>query len=158
MDVVVRIADMQLSSETGSRLITHALGSCIGMTAYDPVSKVGGMIHYMLPQAESSPAKAAATPAMFADTGIPALFRELTARGALLKRLVIKAAGGACLMDAHKVFNIGERNVTILRKILWQNSLMLKGQQVGGAVPRTLILNIDSGIVIVRSNGTECEL
>ncbi len=155
---VVSISDMKISNCQDDTIITYSLGSCIGMAVYDPVVKVGGMIHYMLPASKIAPAKAEANPAMFADTGVPMLLNYLLQSGAQKSRLLIKVAGGAQLMDDNKVFNIGERNFLMLRKLLWANNLLLKGQHVGGAVARTLRLEIATGRVTVRFAGSEVEL
>ncbi len=156
--IVVGISDVQVSGDPQDVFITYSLGSCIGVTAYDPAARVGGMIHYMLPLSQIAPDKAAARPAMFADTGVPALLNALLALGAAKNRLVVKAVGGAQLMDQHKLFNIGERNFLILRKILWKNNMLIKASEVGGMMSRTLRLELDTGRVIVKSSQGEVEL
>ena len=119
MDLVVDIADLQVSNDPGVELVTYSLGSCIGVAIWDPETRVGGMIHYMLPESSLSQDKAKANPAMFADTGIPVLFRSAYNLGAAKKRLVIKVAGGSSLLDDNGTFNIGKRNYLALRKIFW---------------------------------------
>jgi chemotaxis protein CheD len=156
--VVVGISDYQTSNRTDDVIITYSLGSCIGLTVYDPVTKVGGMIHYMLPLSKISPEKAEIKPAMFADTGIPVLIKKLFDMGASKSRLIVKAAGGAQLMDQHKIFNIGERNFLILRKILWKNNILMKNSDVGGMLSRTVRFEIDTGRVTVKSSLGETEL
>ncbi len=121
---IVKISAIEVSQDPDEVLITYSLGSCIGVTVYDPHKKIGGMIHYMLPSSSISPEKAATRPAMFADTGILLLFKKLFDLGARRGNLIIKAAGGSTLMDDKKLFNIGERNFLILRKILWKNNLL----------------------------------
>ncbi|MFH2035216.1 MAG: chemotaxis protein CheD, partial [Candidatus Zixiibacteriota bacterium] len=74
---ILGISEIYVSNVPGDVLITYSLGSCIGLTAYDPVVKVGGMIHYMLPLSKIAPEKAKAKPGMFADTGIPALLNQI---------------------------------------------------------------------------------
>lgn len=155
---IVSISDIKVSDREDETIITYSLGSCIGVAVFDPVRKIGGMIHYMLPASKISPDKAKANPAMFADTGVPMLLNNLLQNGAEKGRLLIKIAGGAQLMDDNKVFNIGERNLLMLRKILWANNLLIKAQHVGGAVARTLKLEIATGRVTVRFQGTEVEL
>jgi chemotaxis protein CheD len=149
---------MRISDQVDDTIITYSLGSCIGMTVYDPVRKIGGMIHFMLPQSKISPDKAIGKPAMFADTGIPLLLNSMLAHGAAQERLIIKVAGGSQLMDNNKIFNIGERNFLILRKILWTNNLLIKGQHIGGSFARTLKLDIATGRVTVHYSQEEVEL
>jgi chemotaxis protein CheD len=156
--IVVGISDLQASRDPQDVFITYSLGSCIGVTAYDPQVRVGGMIHYMLPLSQIAPDKAAAKPAMFADTGVPALLNTLLSLGAAKGRLIVKAVGGAQLMDQHKLFNIGERNFLILRKILWKNNILIKASDVGGMMSRTLRLELETGRVTVKSSHGEVEL
>jgi chemotaxis protein CheD len=116
------------------------------------------MIHYMLPEAKLSPEKATHTPAMFADTGIPRLFRAAYELGAVKKRIVVKVAGGSQLLDDKGVFNIGKRNYVALRKIFWKNGILIEGEDVGGAVSRTMRLDISTGKVTVKNRSGEVEL
>ncbi len=156
--VVVGISDIRVSSNPEDVIITYSLGSCIGVTAYDPMARVGGMIHYMLPLSKISPEKADLKPGMFADTGIPALLNEIITMGASKSRLVVKVAGGSQLMDQNKVFNIGERNFLVLRKILWKNNILINASDVGGMLSRTLRFQLDTGKVTVKSSRGENEL
>jgi len=155
---VVGISDFQVSDDPEDTLITYSLGSCIGMTVYDPIASVGGMIPYMLPLSQISPEKALAKPAMFADTGVPELLKQVIALGGMKSRLIVKVAGGSQLMDQNKIFNIGERNFLILRKILWKNNILIKASDVGGIISRTLRFELGSGRVTVKSSREEIEL
>ena len=154
----VGISDMFISSDSRAEIITHALGSCVGVTAYDPATHVGGLIHIMLPLSKLSPEKAQNNPLMFVDTGIPQFFKALFAKGASRQNLQIKVAGGALLLDPEKHFKIGERNYTVLRKLLWKNDLLISAEDVGGNKSRTMSLFLESGKVIVKSQSGEREL
>ena len=156
--IVVGISDYQTSNRADDVIITYSLGSCIGLTVYDPETKIGGMIHYMLPLSKISPEKAELKPAMFADTGIPVLLKKMFAMGASKNRIIVKAAGGSQLMDQNKIFNIGERNFLVLRKILWKNNILIKNSDVGGMISRTVRFEIDTGRVTVKSSTGEIEL
>jgi chemotaxis protein CheD len=152
---VVGIADMKLSANVGDSLITYALGSCLGITIYDPVAHVGALLHIMLPDLAIDPAKAQQNPWMFVNTGFPKMIDECVAAGARKERMILKVAGGAC---AHgnpdeDYFQIGKRNFVMLRKLLWQKGLMLKAYDVGGSQSRTLSLDVISGEVQLRING-----
>lgn len=144
-NLVVGIADCQVSNTRDHVLVTYALGSCIAVAIYDPVAGVGGMLHYMLPESSVSPAKAVENPYMFADTGIPLLFRRAYEYGAEKRRLVVRVAGGAQVMDRAGVFNIGKRNYLALRKILWKAGVLVQGEDVGGHASRTVRLEVGSG-------------
>lgn len=158
MDQVVDIADVQVSSDVHVVLVTYSLGSCIGVTVWDPVAHIGGMLHYMLPESSISPEKAATNPAMFADTGLPALFRAAYELGAVKKRMVVKIAGGSQLLDDNGVFNIGKRNYVMLRKIFWKNGILIDAEDVGGSISRTVRLSIGTGCVTVANRSREIEL
>ncbi len=158
MNIVVDIADYAVTGDCRATLITHSLGSCIGVTVWDPEVRVGGMIHYMLPESSLSPQKAKANPAMFADSGVPALFRAAYELKAVKKRLVVKVAGGAQLLDDNGIFNIGKRNYVMLRKMFWKNNILIDGEDVGGSVSRTVRLNVDTGRVMLKTRDGETEL
>jgi len=152
---VVTIADMRISANRGDVLITYALGSCLGITAYDPVARVGGLLHLMLPDSNIDSAKAAQNPYMFVDTGVPELFLQCYKAGARRERIIVTAAGGSCThgKEDDDYFQIGKRNFVMLKKLLWQNSLLLKAYDVGGSISRTMSLDIGTGIVTLKSNG-----
>lgn len=155
MKCVVHVADMKGSSTRGDTLITYALGSCLGITLYDPVACVGCMLHAMLPQSSIDPPKAADNPYMFVDTGVPELFRECYRLGGRKERLVVKVAGGACPNgnEQDDYFQIGKRNFVMFRKLLWKNGILLSAHDVGGSHSRTLSLDIETGNVLVKMDG-----
>ena len=156
--VVVGVADLAATADAGARIITYALGSCLGITLYDPVARVGAMLHVMLPDSTIDRAKAKANPAMFVDTGVPQLFHDAYSLGAVKQRLVVKVAGGAAVHAGTDMFEIGKRNVIALRKILWKNGVMIKAHDVGGNVSRTITLDIATGAVTLRSDAVDTTL
>jgi chemotaxis protein CheD len=92
------------------------------------------------------------------DTGVPALLQALFDMGATRKTLVAKVAGGSHIMDDKGVFNIGERNCTVLRKLLWKNEIMVSGEDVGGSVPRTMSIELETGRTLLKMQGREVEI
>ncbi len=148
--IVVGIADMKVSNNPEDILITHALGSCIGVAVYDPVVKVGGLLHFMLPESKINPQRAKQNPFMFCDTGVPLLFKTCYKYGAIKKRMIVKVAGGSQIMDEAGHFNIGKRNYATLRKLLWKNGVLIHAEDVGGVVNRTMELNIANGEVTLK--------
>jgi chemotaxis protein CheD len=156
--IAVDIADLKVSADVDSFLVTYALGSCIAVIVYDPIRKVGGMIHYMLPLSETSPEKAKIRPAMFADTGIPLLFRSMSDIGCNQGGLIVKVAGGGSLYPDDRTFSIGQRNYTILRRIFYKAGVMITAEDVGGAKSRTTRLYIANGRCTISSVGQEAEL
>jgi chemotaxis protein CheD len=136
-------------------LATYSLGSCIGVCLYDPVVHVGGLLHYQLPSSMMDAKRAEQNPMMFADTGMNILMRKMLALEANKKRMQIKIAGGASMDSGPKGFDIGKRNHLAIKKILWQSSMFLDAEDIGGSSARNLYMNIANGTVTVRSNGLE---
>ena len=154
MDLTVGVGDMKVSDDPGAIIITHSLGSCIGLTIYDPHVKVGGLLHYMLPTPTDAK-KEKTRPFMFAETGIPLLFKACYELGAKKGRLVIKIAGAAQVMDASDVFSIGQRNHGALKQIFFRNNVLIDAEDIGGSRPRTMRLNIATGEVTIKTPGQD---
>jgi chemotaxis protein CheD len=154
---IVAVGDMKIGRDSDT-IVTHALGSCLGLVVYDPVQNIGGLLHAMLPLSEINPAKAEANPFMFVDTGVPALFRALYEIGGQKSRLVIKAAGCGNPLGKNEMFKISERNYTVLKKLLWKNNMLLDTEDVGGTASRTIHLDIDTGQTMISSNGQKRKL
>ena len=128
-------------------ITTLGLGSCIGLVFYDPVSKVGGMVHYMLPDS---------TIAKFADTGIDELLRRVIAAGANKGRLIAKIAGGARMFEVSglsDVGNIGARNAEAAKAKLKQLGIRLVAEDTGLNYGRTVELHCDTGEFYIKSVG-----
>jgi chemotaxis protein CheD len=151
--ITVGVADMKVSNDPEAMLITYSLGSCIGIAIYDPEVKVGGILHYMLPESSIDPVKAKSKPYMFADTGIAPLFLEAYKLGAKKQRLRVVVAGGAQILDQQGFFNIGKRNHMAMRKIFWKNKVLVAHEEVGGNVNRTIKLAINDGSCLLKVSG-----
>jgi chemotaxis protein CheD len=154
-DLIVGISDIKVSNKAEDKIITYALGSCIGIVVFDPVAKVGGLLHYMLPDSALDQNKAKENPAMFADTGIPLLFKSCYKLGAEKKRMIVKAAGGASILDDTNFFRIGQKNIMAMRKIFWKNNVMIDKEDTGLNYNRTIRLDMSNGKVFVRGSGGE---
>jgi chemotaxis protein CheD len=151
---VVGIADMVISGDSRDLLITYALGSCLGVCVFDPVARVGGLLHLMLPHAALSPEKAAQNPLMFADTGIPKLFLGSYALGAKKERMLVAVAGGASFnQGATDESAVGQRNIAMLRRVLWINGVLLRKHELGGSEPRNMSIDLNSGLVTLGCAG-----
>lgn len=153
MKLVVGIADMKVSNKPGDVLITYSLGSCIGLVIWDPQARVGGMLHYMLPDPGPDKSKALEKPFMFANSGVPALFKASYALGADKNRLVVKVVGGSQVMDAAGIFNIGKRNYEILIRMFTKNNIQIAKQDIGGNVNRTVSLEVGTGLTMLKVSG-----
>lgn len=154
-DLIVGISDIKISKNPGEVIVTYALGSCIGISVYDPIVRVGGLLHYMLPDSTLDERKARDNPAMFADTGIPMLFKGCYAMGAEKKRMIVKVAGGASILDDTNFFRIGQKNIMAMRKIFWKNNVMITAEDTGANHNRTVRLDMATGKVFVKTSGGE---
>jgi chemotaxis protein CheD len=151
--IIIGVSDMKMSNDIETILITYSLGSCIGVSIYDPVVKAGGILHYMLPESSIDEIKAKNNPFMFADTGIPILFKATYDLGAKKQRMKIVVAGGAQILDQHGFFNIGKRNHLALRKIFFKNNVIINHEEVGGNCNRTVRLDIKTGDTFIKISG-----
>ena len=151
-DIKVGIGDMKFTRGGGS-IITYALGSCIGITFYDPAIKLGGLLHIMLPN-RSDPNDPKIY--KYADSGIREMVRKLSAFGMVKSRTVVKIAGGAKMFDIKgntDFGNIGQRNAAMVKKILMEERMRITSEDTGGAYARTMLLNVDNGDVVIRTVG-----
>lgn len=154
----VGVSDAKTTNKPSGMIITHSLGSCIGVCLYDTRLKVGGMLHFQLPDSKLDAAKAQARPYMFADTGLAQLLHEMGRYGCQAQGMQVKVAGGASMKNGPSNFEIGKRNGLAIRKALWKAGLMLGAADLGGEAARTLCLDIETGLVTIKSAGITKEL
>lgn len=150
---VVAVGDCIVAHGPDTSLVTYALGSCLAVSIYDPVARVGGLLHLMLPESGAAAGQVVEFPFRYADTGTPLLFRMAYGMGAEKKRLRVSVAGGAAVVEDHGLFNIGKRNMLALRKILWRAGVLIHAEDVGGNFSRTVRLDLDTGKLWIRSAG-----
>ena len=153
MNLIVGVSDMKVSDDPESVIVTYSLGSCIGIAIYDAVAKVGGLLHFMLPESSLDLNKARKNPYMFADTGIPALFKAAYKLGAKKQRMKVIVAGGSQVLDQQGFFNIGKRNDIAVRKMFHRNNVIIDYRDVGGSVNRTVRLAVKSGEISMKVSG-----
>ena len=150
----VNFSEMKISSNPVETLVAFSIGSGIGITAHDPVGRVGGLLNFILPDSThtdgTNPAKA---PCMFADTGIAAFLKALLEQGAKAETLKVVVAGGAQIMDQTGGFNIGQKNLEALKTSLGRYDIKIHHEAVGGTNSRTISLEIGSGASIIRTFG-----
>lgn len=158
MKIIVNVSDMKLSKSAGDMIVTHALGSCIGIAIHDSEACIGGMLHYMLPKSSIDEEKAKFNPYMFADTGIPLFFQQAYKMGAKKENLRVVMAGGSNLFGENDMFAIGKRNEVIARKLFWKNGIIIDKEHVGGDISRTLYLEIGTGATWLNSCGQRIDL
>ncbi len=153
--LVIGIGELSVSERSDSVLVTYALGSCVAVVVHDPVRRIGGLIHFMLPQSRAMPERARTQPGMFADTGVPMLFHRMYAAGSQKRELVVKVAGGGHLLAAQGELDVGSRNLEVLDKLFVRSGVLVAARDTGGTVSRTVELHVGTGRVVVRSHRKE---
>ncbi|MBN1828938.1 MAG: chemotaxis protein CheD [Deltaproteobacteria bacterium] len=157
--IIVGIADFKISNKIDDSIVTYALGSCVAIVVYDWDAKIGGMLHYMLSDSMIDARKAAEKPAMFADTGIPLLFKSCYKAGAEKRRMNVKVIGGARILDRDGHFEIGQKNIVAARKIFWKNNVIVDAEDTGGDFNRTVRLDMATGRThVYNAQGYDREL
>ncbi|MCB2185964.1 MAG: chemotaxis protein CheD [Deltaproteobacteria bacterium] len=149
----IGVGDLAVSGEVGTELVTHSLGSCVGVIIHDPVARVGGLLHLMLPESSLNPDRARRQPGVFADSGLPVLFKTAYSLGAQKGRLRTIVVGGSQVLDQGGHFNIGKRNYAAVRRLLYRNNVLVAAEDVGGTVNRTVGLIVGTGEVWIKTNG-----
>lgn len=151
--IKVGMADLNIAKAPDS-LTTLGLGSCIGLALYDPVAKIGGLVHYMLP--DSTKLKNNSNIAKFGDTGIRELYKKMIEKGASPTRMVAKIAGGAKMFEVSglsSVGNVGERNAEEAKIILKELKVRLVAEDTGLNYGRTVVLNCENGEYLIKAVG-----
>jgi chemotaxis protein CheD len=148
---VVRVADLQVATAEAV-LITVGLGSCVAIVLYDPVARVGGMAHVLLPSPALS--RQDGNPAKFPQTAVPRLVELMSQCGGVPRRLTARLAGGASMfasLAAPGTIQMGDRNVVASRQALNQHGIPLTAEAVGGDYGRTVRLMVADGRLEVSS-------
>lgn len=156
--IVVGIGELAVSNHADEVIVTHALGSCIAVCVFDPVSAVAALLHFLLPDSRINAERARLQPAAFADTGIPLLFQTAYAYGLDKRRAIVKLAGGAETADGNGAFMTGRRNTLAARNLLWRNGVLIHSQDVGGTMARTVHLRAQDGRVQIFNTRELTEL
>lgn len=149
-DIIVGISDYKITQKP-NRLITYALGSCVGVAIYDVKQSIGGLSHILL--YDSTLFNQIDNINQFADTAIPHMINEMIFHGAKQHHLVAKIAGGANVLGkpVHSpVYDIGKSNVKAVQRVLHKMNIPLLAQDVGGVVGRTMILDMQGLEVSIK--------
>jgi len=151
----VPMAQMLVVRGPHAVLETRSLGSCLGVTIYDPELRLGGLLHSMFPISALNPDCAREAPAMYTDTGIRAMLQEMEDIGACRDRLVVRMAGAAQLLGNGPTFQTGLRNRAVAREMFRRLGLALDAEDTGGHFARSLRFRLDTGEIQVRAGGIE---
>ncbi|WP_438316669.1 chemotaxis protein CheD [Candidatus Caldatribacterium sp. SIUC1] len=150
--IAVGMAEYRVSNDPEDVLCVLGLGSCVGVCLYDPVRRIGGMVHVLLPEhlpGQSNPFK-------FADTAVPALLAEVERAGASRRNIFAKISGGAKMFSgADTLFDIGKRNAEAVREALKVLGIPLKGEDIGGNRGRSIFFYLEDGRLEVKILGRD---
>ncbi len=156
--LTVGIGDCRVSASAEDTIVTYALGSCIGVMMHDPVARVGGLLHILMPDSRLDPAKAASNPLLFADTGLSCLLEQCAKKGAVKSRTVVHLAGGSQMSTGGGLMNIGLKNLRAIHQGLAKEHMRVAGESVGGRVARTVRIKVASGEIEIQQVGASAAL
>ncbi len=152
--LIVGIADMKMAQNSGT-IITYALGSCVGISLYEPMKKICALVHILLPLNMEMSRN---VPFKYANTGIAEALKMMERRGAARALIKAKIAGGACMFETMNKgggssMNVGQRNIESVRMCLRKEGIMLQAENVGGTKARTMSVDVATGTVSLKSYG-----
>lgn len=151
--IKVGMADLNICKSPDG-LTTLGLGSCVGIALRDPITKVGGLAHIMLP--DSTAIKDNTNIPKFADTGIVELVNRIVFEGGSKSRLVAKIAGGAqmfAFQNKSSLIKVGEKNVMAVKKKLEELNIPILAEDTGENYGRTVIFYPETGDFVIRAVG-----
>ena len=149
--IVVKVADLQVAQGDGE-LVTLGLGSCVAICLHDPVARVAGMAHILLPNKSLS--RATENPAKFPQSAVPLLVEKMAALGADPKRMTAKLIGGASMfgnLTPSGAVQMGERNVVAARQVVQDQGITIAAEETGGTVGRSVRMQASDGLLMVRT-------
>lgn len=150
---VVGISDCKMSDDPTDTVVTYALGSCVGLALYDRRSRIGGLLHVMLPDSRYRSASREFNPYMYADAGFHAFLKEMLSLGAHRDAIEARLAGGANMLQQSHFLDIGKRNAEAMITVLRVERIPILGSSLGGVVGRSMALRLQDGTVTVRHLG-----
>ena len=146
----VNAGEVIVSKAAADVLTTSApVGSCVAVCLWDPVSGVGGLLHFLWPDSKLNPQRAGSEPACFADTGVQLLFDQAASMGAVRGRCKVRLVGGAEIADREQADRWVKRNLLVARSVLWRSGVFLEGEEVGGNKARRATLTVSNGELLV---------
>ena len=151
--IKVGMADLNICKSPDG-ITTLGLGSCVGGALRDPVTKIGGLLHAMLP--DSTVIKNNTCVEKFVDSGLDELVKRMVRAGANKARLEAKLAGGAQMFAFQRnsdLVKVGERNAEAARKKLRAMHIRLLAEDTGLNYGRTVIYYPETGIYVIKAVG-----
>jgi chemotaxis protein CheD len=155
--IAVGISDYK-ASRSPDTLVTYALGSCVGISLYDPFTRVGGLSHIMLPSSSLRSDGICDNRMKYADTAIGDMVGHMERLGAGRRNITAKIAGGANMfgtVEGSFIDTIGDRNVEAVRDELVRLGIPILAEDVGANYGRTVHFNLEDGRVVIQSIGKD---
>ena len=152
-NIMVGLGEAFVSRDAGLVLTCIGIGSCVAISVFDPLLRVGGMAHMVLPESDG---KEIGFRAKYVDAGIPFLIEELLKHGANKSRMIAKMAGGARMFlvpGDNGRLNIGERNIAMTEQVLARHGIPIAAADVGGDCGRSVYLYVETGETVVKTVG-----
>ncbi|MBW8772305.1 MAG: chemotaxis protein CheD [Gemmatimonadetes bacterium] len=152
--IVVKVADLNTAAGE-TELVTLGLGSCVAICLHDPVARVAGMAHILLPNKSLS--RATENPAKFPQSAVPLLLDKMEALGAERGRVTAKLVGGASMfgnLTPSGAVQMGERNVVASRQVLQEHGVKVLAEATGGTAGRSIRLQPNDGSLWIRTLAT----
>jgi len=153
--IEVSMSEMKIAKAPGV-MITRGLGSCLGITIYDSIKKIGAMAHPMLPDIDK--AKIKSNPFRFVNSVINKMVEDLQKQGCLKRNLVAKLFGGAHMFSfiaQDSILNVGERNIDMAKSVLQNQGIKIAAEELRGSIGRTIELNLENGKVNIKTISCE---
>jgi chemotaxis protein CheD len=151
--VGVGLGEIAVSQNTNEVLVAFGLGSCVGVGVYDPAKGIAGLLHAVLPEPLNG---SDLQSTKYVGNGIKKMLEEMTGKGAIKERLIVRIAGGANMLTSpglSKTFDIGTRNISTALVVLDSLKLKIVGQNVGGNIGRTFRVYVVDGRMTIRMIG-----
>lgn len=149
--IEVNMAEIKIT-QAPAKLVTRGLGSCLGITIYDPFKKIGAMTHTMLPDIDKARVKS--NPARFVNSAIKKMVEGLEKMGGSRTHLIAKIFGGAHMfsfINSDSALNVGQKNIEMAEDTFRELGIKVMAQEVGGTFGRTVELNLENGKVLVKT-------
>lgn len=149
--IEVDVAEVKIA-QPPAKLVTRGLGSCLGITIYDPIKKIGAMAHTMLPDIDKARIKS--NPCRFTNSAIRKMVEDLEKLGSKREHLVAKLFGGAHMFSfigSDSVLNVGQKNGEVALTTLKELGIKVKAQETGGTFGRTIELNLENGKAWIKT-------
>jgi chemotaxis protein CheD len=148
----VGLGELTITNDVSAILTCNGLGSCIALCIYDPISRMGGMAHMLLPACRSKN-DLGSLPSKYINTGTPILIERMQKQGAQKQNLIVKIAGGAKMLSipGNCQLDIGQKNIAEVKTVLFRENLTICGADVGGGFGRSVRFQVDCGRILVKS-------